>query len=140
MRVEAEALGDFDEMMALDHQQRWYTGWGSGGESASAKTPSLGLAWTNQIACRIVLSKERAFSRVQDGRDSKREVGEDGYRIETGGGGEGGNGNGNAEWAPRGWRRWMRVVYSPWVEGVGEGEQGVEFVIEGSGMRSVGGT
>ncbi|QDS76813.1 hypothetical protein FKW77_002653 [Venturia effusa] len=48
--------------LTLDHQQRWFTGWGdlppcTSGHN-SLKTPSLGLVWTNQIAARIALIKE----------------------------------------------------------------------------------
>lgn len=48
--------------LTLDHQQRWFTGWGdlppfTLGHN-SLKTPSLGLVWTNQIAARIALIKE----------------------------------------------------------------------------------
>jgi DNA repair protein RAD57 len=48
--------------LTLDHQQRWFTGWGdlppyTPGHN-SLKTPSLGLVWTNQIAGRIALIKE----------------------------------------------------------------------------------
>jgi len=50
------------EPLLLDHQQRWFTGWGDlpshvPGHS-NLKTPSLGLIWTNQIAARITLVKE----------------------------------------------------------------------------------
>jgi DNA repair protein RAD57 len=46
-------------VQSLDHQQRFFTGWG-GEEAESArweqmKTPALGLAWANQISARIVL-------------------------------------------------------------------------------------
>lgn len=41
-----------------------------------------------------------------------------------------------AEWAPQRWRRWMRVVFAPWVEGTGG--KGVEFEIWGGGVRTVG--
>jgi DNA repair protein RAD57 len=48
--------------LTLDHQQRWFTGWGdlptyTPGHS-NMKTPSLGLVWTNQISARIALIKE----------------------------------------------------------------------------------
>jgi DNA repair protein RAD57 len=48
--------------LTLDHQQRWFTGWGdlppfTPGHT-SLKTPSLGLVWTSQIAARIALIKE----------------------------------------------------------------------------------
>ncbi|KAF2428058.1 P-loop containing nucleoside triphosphate hydrolase protein [Tothia fuscella] len=44
--------------LTLDHQQRWFTGWGDIPDSTNHKTPSLGLVWTNQIAARIALIKE----------------------------------------------------------------------------------
>ncbi|KAI9831225.1 MAG: hypothetical protein M1819_005153 [Sarea resinae] len=65
--------------LTLDHQQRWFTGWGdiaspvdsilfyssnpydtnpSLNLNLNLKTPSLGLVWTNQIAARITLLKE----------------------------------------------------------------------------------
>lgn len=47
-----------DDPISLDHQQRWFTGWGDISDF-DMKTPSLGLTWTSQIACRIVLVKQR---------------------------------------------------------------------------------
>jgi DNA repair protein RAD57 len=47
--------------LSLDHQQRWFTGWGDlKGDfaQASLKTPSLGLVWTNQISARVTLIME----------------------------------------------------------------------------------
>lgn len=56
-------------VLSLDHQMRWYSGWGepipsSSSSSASAteitgslKTPALGLTWTNLIAARFVVRK-----------------------------------------------------------------------------------
>jgi DNA repair protein RAD57 len=49
------------EPLTLDHQQRWFTGWGDTrlrDEQSLLKTPSLGLVWTNQIAARIALIKD----------------------------------------------------------------------------------
>lgn len=56
--------------MSLDHQQRWFTGWGdeqypSHTVAKSQKTPSLGLIWTTQIACRIALIKRPVYGRIQ---------------------------------------------------------------------------
>ena len=52
------------QSLTLDHQQRWFTGWGDTPASSSnsdgrMKTPSLGLVWTNQVACRVVLRKQK---------------------------------------------------------------------------------
>lgn len=47
--------------LSLDHQQRWFTGWGDIQEwsfASNLKTPSLGLVWTNQLAARIALVKQ----------------------------------------------------------------------------------
>jgi hypothetical protein len=53
--------------LLIDHQQRFFTGWGGSpytplGESL--KTPSLGLVWTEQVACRIALVKRAVYSRA----------------------------------------------------------------------------
>lgn len=51
--------------LTLDYQQRWFTGWGDvplagpGADASKLKTPSLGLVWSNQIACRVALTRER---------------------------------------------------------------------------------
>jgi len=66
--------------MTLDHQQNWFTGWGDelsrtdpSAQDAGLKTPSLGLTWTNQIACRIALVKGRATARWdRDGSAQRR--------------------------------------------------------------------
>ena len=112
-------------ILSLDQQQRFFTGWGahpsSVRESYNLKTPSLGLVWANQISCRIALLKERGY-------DSTATVGDDAGRREIGGG---------ADWAPRKWRRWMRVAFAPWAQGTSDQETGVEFEIWGGGVRSV---
>jgi len=46
-----------DDPLALDHQQLFFTGWGDDTHMTNLKTPSLGLAWTNQLAARIALLK-----------------------------------------------------------------------------------
>lgn len=50
-----------DDPLALDHQQRFFTGWGDDPSVTSLKTPSLGLIWTNQLATRIALLKEPVY-------------------------------------------------------------------------------
>jgi DNA repair protein RAD57 len=108
--------------LALDHQQRWFTGWGdSQYEQAHVqKTPSLGLVWTNQLACRIALKKVPVFASR-------------GPLIHTV--------NGQDEWNDAEenhiskWRRWFKVVFAPWAP-PSEG-RGVEFEIQKSGIRSV---
>ncbi|KAL1955544.1 hypothetical protein VTO42DRAFT_8423 [Malbranchea cinnamomea] len=54
-------LPDLDTMLSLDHQKPFFTGWGDPyawsveGAQTDLKAPALGLVWTNQIGCRIVL-------------------------------------------------------------------------------------
>ena len=120
-------------VLCLDHQQRFFTGWGdhppphppSGSSSSqhssinqNLKTPSLGLVWANQIACRIALIKENDYATAGSSEIEGSEA---------------------AEWTPRRWRRWMRVAFSAWAPPTGEGEKGVEFEIWGGGLRAVGG-
>lgn len=57
-----------NEILSLQHQQRFFTGWGDslqpldqsiypGFQRSAPKTPTLGLVWVTQIACRIALKK-----------------------------------------------------------------------------------
>lgn len=101
--------------LTLDHQQRWFTGWGASQNrkassfvhtSTNYKTPSLGLVWTNQIACRIAIIKKPLLGRVTEGDEARH------------------------------WRRHMKVVFAPWVEGE-DGGEGTEFTIEGAGIKAV---
>lgn len=57
-------------LLSLSHQQRFFTGWGdrppdsalrTDDISGGLKTPALGLLWSSQIACRIVLKKSAAL-------------------------------------------------------------------------------
>ena len=109
-------------LLSLDHQQRFFTGWGAEPSTPSynLKTPSLGLVWANQITCRIALFK---------GRD------DGGAGIRDGAGAF--EGIGGAEWNLRRWRRWMRVVFAPWVAGTGERDDGVEFEVWSGGVRAI---
>lgn len=85
--------------LTLDHQQRWFTGWGDL-PGSNFKTPSLGLVWTNQIGARIALIKEESA-----GDDSRKR------------------------------RRWLRVVFAPWVGGARG--PGLEYEILEQGVRAV---
>lgn len=116
--------------LALDHQQKWFTGWGDTQHEPEhvQKTPSLGLVWTNQIACRIALVKKPVFA-------GRQVVG-----VGIGNGSGSGNGNAEDEWNGdenhiSKWRRWMKLVFATWAP-PSEG-RGVEFEIAGSGMRCV---
>jgi DNA repair protein RAD57 len=106
--------------LALDHQQCWFTGWGDIQSDApnSLKTPSLGLVWTNQIACRIALTKKvvlasRPLVVTVNGEDQWNE---DEAHISK-------------------WRRWLKVVFAPWAP-PSEG-RGVEYELLKTGIRCV---
>ena len=111
---------------------RFFTGWGANlpslpdtltlnasnsqpqpSQQMAPKTPALGLAWSNQLACRMALFKEAVW--VRD------ELGE---------------GEGSAEWTPRRWRRWFSVVFAGWTEPTSTA-QGVEIEIWKGGVRKV---
>lgn len=53
-----------DAKMTLDHQSRFFTGWGDKPASMQQdlKTPALGMAWANQIDARIVLKVDSQVS------------------------------------------------------------------------------
>ena len=82
-----------DDPLALDHQQRFFTGWGDDPAATNFKTPSLGLTWTIQLATRIALLKDPIYE------DKVYQLGEDRNII--------------------GWKRTMRAVFSAWcAEGI----------------------
>ncbi len=66
------------ETQSLDHQQRFFTGWGDdkgNKKREQLKTPALGLAWANQLSARIVLKMESEEQEYVGGniwRDKKR--------------------------------------------------------------------
>jgi DNA repair protein RAD57 len=105
------------DVLTLDHQQRWFTGWGDESPLPSPslpnlpnpKTPSLGLTWTNCLSARIALIKEPVYGDADGTQGGGKEL----LR----------------------WRRWMKVVFAPWVEG-GRGKE-VEFVITSGGVSAV---
>ena len=111
-----------NDLMSLDHQQRWFTGWGDDLHAShlavkDMKTPSLGLIWTTKVACRIALIKQPVYgSGLVADEESDR-----------------------GEPVLRKWRRWMKVAFAPHVAASGPGLQGgaVEFEIRGEGIRSV---
>lgn len=66
------------ETLSLDHQQRFFTGWGDDKDDekrSQLKNPALGLAWANQISARIVLKMESERQEYSGGnlwRDKKK--------------------------------------------------------------------
>ncbi|KLU80927.1 hypothetical protein MAPG_00023 [Magnaporthiopsis poae ATCC 64411] len=118
--------------LLLDHQQRWFTGWGDEedwalGESSSGgapKTPSLGLVWATQVAARVALIKRP----VMLGEEARA-------NDDDGDAGVGGGGTTNRL---RTWRRWMKVVFAPHAPESGPGLDGaVEFEISAAGLRGL---
>jgi DNA repair protein RAD57 len=74
--------------LSLEHQQRFFTGWGDDASSTDLKTPSLGLALTNQLSTRIALLKSPVY------KDRAYRAGED-KELDR-------------------WDRSCRVVFSAW--------------------------
>lgn len=105
----------------FDHQQRWFTGWGDEpwpSSTQSLKTPSLGLVWASQIACRIALIKAPRYGKSR-------------YSIDDDAGGP-------ATPMLKTWRRWMKVVFAPHVASTGPGLEGAaEFEINMGGLKGV---
>lgn len=97
------------DVLSLDHQQRWFTGWGENQAEQNLKTPSLGHTWTLQISARIALLKEATYT--SDRR------------------GEQGSGEGVLRW-----KRKMKVVFAPWTK---SDAKGVEFIVSSEGIKSV---
>lgn len=99
--MQHESLLSTSYPLALDHQQRFFTGWGDDPIphlNATMKTPSLGLTWTNQLATRIALIRSPIYE------DRAYHPGEDK--------------------SVAGWKRTMKIVFSAWSN---EGETGYEI-------------
>lgn len=105
----------------FDHQQRWFTGWGDEPRPSSTqalKTPSLGLVWATQIACRIALVKAPRYGKSR-------------YSIDDDAGG-------SATPTLKTWKRWMKIVFAPHVAATGPGLEGAaEFEITMGGLKGV---
>ena len=110
--------------LLLDHQQRWFTGWGDDPTSQHAlKTPSLGLVWSTQIACRVALFKRPVYGRTRTAAPLLDAAAEEDYDPTP---------------TLRSWRRWMKVVFAPHARASGNGVDGaVEFEITLGGLRAV---
>ncbi|KAF4973415.1 hypothetical protein FSARC_309 [Fusarium sarcochroum] len=108
--------------LMLDHQQRWFTGWGDDPHASySLKTPSLGLVWSTQIACRVALFKRPVYGRI---RQAAPLTADDDSDL--------------AAPTLRGWRRWMKVVFAPHAASTGQGLHGaVEFEVTMGGLKTI---
>ncbi|KAK4247097.1 DNA repair protein RAD57 [Corynascus novoguineensis] len=117
--------------LLLDHQQRWFTGWGDDPASnLSLKTPALGLVWTTQIAGRIAL-----FRRPVPPALRRRRLGHHQSTVKE----EAGRGVGMGIGSGTMWERLMKVVFAPHVTGTGPGLDGaVRFEVWMGGLRGVG--
>ncbi|KAL2104513.1 hypothetical protein VUR80DRAFT_203 [Thermomyces stellatus] len=117
--------------LLLDHQQRWFTGWGDDPFADYVlKTPSLGVVWAAQVACRIALFRKAVYrvNRRGDDDDTQGEVvaqeEEDGERFVS---------------VQTGWRRWMKVVFAPHAPATGQGLHGaVRFEVTMGGLTALG--
>ncbi|KAK4909743.1 DNA repair protein rhp57, partial [Elasticomyces elasticus] len=97
-----------DEIMSLDYQQCFFTGWGDKADDdmAKLKTPALGLTWANQLTTRIVLKVVHKHAESATGNlfsDTER-------------------------------RRYLSVVFSPLAEG---GRRSVRYEIAAQGPVAV---
>jgi DNA repair protein RAD57 len=118
--------------LSLDHQQRWFTGWGDDPyHQETLKTPSLGLVWSTQIAARIALFRRPAYGRKQVVEGASDIIDDDEA------GGTVGAGPGPGPYI-KSWRRWMKVVFAPHVPGTGPGLEGaVEFEVVAGGLSGM---
>ncbi|KJZ71113.1 hypothetical protein HIM_09467 [Hirsutella minnesotensis 3608] len=110
--------------LRLDHQQRWFTGWGDDPHAFDPpKTPSLGLVWSTQIACRVALVKRPVYGRPRRVA-APLEADDDDVDVN----------------APtlKSWRRWMKVVFAPHVGASRPGVEGsAEFEVTAGGVRAI---
>ncbi|KAG6014477.1 hypothetical protein E4U43_006486 [Claviceps pusilla] len=108
--------------LRLDHQQRWFTGWGDDPRSHRAlKTPSLGLVWSTQISCRIALLKKPIYGRPRQ-LIAPIEA-DDGVEVGA---------------TLKNWRRWIKVVFAGHAPASGQDlAQATEFEVFAGGLRGV---
>jgi DNA repair protein RAD57 len=112
----------------LDHQQRWFTGWGDDRYADyGLKTPSLGLIWSTQISARIALFKQPCYSTSV----TRLAVDEHGEQYEE-----------QAGPTVKSWRRWMKVVFAPHAAASapaldGKEDEPVEYEVTMGGVRAI---
>jgi DNA repair protein RAD57 len=127
--------------LSLDHQQRWFTGWGDDPNpyhQESLKTPSLGLVWSSQIAARIALFRRPAYGRKEVVDEERFSILEDEERGDGSSADVGvGVGAGAGPYI-KSWRRYMKVVFAPHVPDTGPGLNGaVEFEVVAGGLMGL---
>ncbi|ERS96358.1 hypothetical protein HMPREF1624_07268 [Sporothrix schenckii ATCC 58251] len=117
-------------VLQLDHQQRWFTGWGDdpnaygggGGSDARNKTPSLGLVWATQLGMRVALIKASRTGGHGGSGSGYRPTDGSGYGVDDDEYDESSSIDRHNTGAPRlrhSWRRWMKVVFAPHVAATG---------------------
>lgn len=99
-----------DEIMSLDFQQRFFTGWGDDPSKPfqQLKTPVLGLTWANQINARVVLKMDHTSTHAASAS--------------------------GAIWTDTKRRRSMNVVFAPWI---GPSEVPLAYTLESQGPVAV---
>lgn len=114
-------------VLQLDHQQRWFTGWGDtpsgpgySGSTVGArnKTPSLGLVWATQLGMRVALIKAARMGGCGGSGSGYRPGDGSGYGGDDEEYDESSSVDRHNTGAPRlrhSWRRWMKVVFAPHV-------------------------
>ncbi|KAM7208628.1 putative dna repair protein rad57 protein [Naviculisporaceae sp. PSN 640] len=117
-------------VLLLDHQQRWFTGWGDDRYADyGLKTPCLGLVWSTQISARIALLKRPVYGAARHVASSTKDNDDDEYAdrsIMT------------MTSSIRNWQRWMKVVFAPHAKASGPGiEDAVEYEIYMGGIRAI---
>ena len=101
------------------------------GADHRAKTPALGLAWANQIACRVALIKEAAWGDGEAGgtaEDRSKEISEHSKVLGH---------SQSVEWTPRRWRRWIKVVFAASTKPTEPGSRGLEIEVWAGGVKAV---
>ncbi|CAK7217423.1 DNA repair protein rhp57 [Sporothrix bragantina] len=117
-------------VLQLDHQQRWFTGWGDSPSAyygndggARNKTPSLGLVWATQLGMRVALIKaSRIGGHGGGGGSGYRPLDGSAYGGDDDDYDESSSVDRHNTGAPRlrhSWRRWMKVVFAPHVAATG---------------------
>ncbi|PHH81144.1 hypothetical protein CDD82_1287 [Ophiocordyceps australis] len=115
--------------LRLDHQQRWFTGWGDDACFPDPlKTPSLGLVWATQISCRLVLLKRPVYNRSHTVAPP----------IDATPAASHNHQDPQAEPTLKAWRRWLKIVFAPHAAASGPGLDGaVEFEVTSGGPKAL---